>query len=209
MEYFLNKINDINILSEALKGQNEIFLFFRDTVRNIIIIADHNLPSEEPEKLQLTINNFQSTWEKFENILLTQRFPLFSSLLLLEIEWNQYATSWSPIENMTDFFERNIKKYGITNPQAVVNILSHIGVKTLLPKGFNLLTDIIKASSSSNLIFSYKHSEKLIQIIYENHITDIKNDKELFTNYLWMLDEMTIQGSSDAYWIREYLIAFR
>ena len=208
MEYFLNKIHDIKILADALKGQNEIFLFFRNTIRNIIIIADHNLPSEEPEKSQITINNFQNTWQKFEEILLAQKLPLFTDLLLLEIEWNANATSWRPIENMTDFLERNIKKFGVSNPNAVFNILSHIGDKTLLPQGITLLTYILRANGT-NIILSYKYSEKLILRVYENHLEEIKNNNEFFTNYLWMLDEMTTQGSSDAYWIREYLISFR
>jgi ABC-type oligopeptide transport system ATPase subunit len=207
MEYFLNKIHDITTLSIALKGSNEIFLFFRGTIRNIIIIADHNLPTEEPEKSQLTISNFQNTWQKFEEVLSVQKIPLFADLLLLEIEWNDTAASWRPIENMKDFFERNIKKYGASNPQAVVNILSHVGDKTLMPQGINLLADIFK--TTTKLILSYKHSEKLMHRIYENHLTEVKNNKELFTNYLWMLDEMTTQGSSDAYWIREFLISFR
>ncbi len=209
MEYFLNKIQDFTILSIALNSNNEIFLFFRDTIRNIIIIADHNLPNEEPEKSQITINNFQKTWQKFEEILLAQRLPLFADLFLLEIEWNNNASSWRPIENMTEFFVRNIKKYGATNPKAVINILSHIGVKTLLPKGINLLTNILRTNTKCNFVLAHKHSEKLILRVYENHLTEIKNNKELFTNYLWMLDEMTTQGSSDAYWIREYLISFR
>lgn len=209
MEYFLNKIHDITTLSIALKGRNEIFLFFRGTIRNIIIIADHNLPTEEPEKSQLTISNFQNTWQKFEEILSAQKIPLFTDLLLLEIEWNDTAASWRPIENMKDFFERNIKKYGASNTQAVVNILSHIGDKTLMPQGINLLVDIFRTTTNTKLLLFHKHSEKLIHRIYENHLAEVRGNKELFTNYLWMLDEMTTQGSSDAYWIREFLISFR
>ncbi|MEO7264587.1 MAG: hypothetical protein ABIW38_06715 [Ferruginibacter sp.] len=209
MEYFLNKIHDLTTLSIALKGRNEIFLFFRGTIRNIIIIADHNLPTEEPEKSQLTLSSFQNTWQKFEEILSVQKIPLFADLLLLEIEWNDNASSWRPIENMRDFLERNIKKYGVSNPQAVVNILSHIGDKTLMPQGINLLADIFKTTTNTKLILSYKHSEKLMHRVYENHLTEVRNNNELFTNYLWMLDEMTTQGSSDAYWIREFLISFR
>ena len=209
MEYFLGIIQNIDVLNKALKNNNQIFIFFRNTVTNLILITDNNLPEKEPDKIIHTISNFQKTWNKFENILSTQKIPLFADLLLLEIKWNENSFSWKPIESMSDFFERNITKYGPTNPQAVINLFSHIGDKIFLPAGINLLVDILKKSTGLKPISLYNYSEKLINRIYENHLTLVKNDNTLLNNYLWLLDEMTSQGSSDAYWIREFLVSFK
>jgi hypothetical protein len=51
--------------------------------------------------------------------------------------------------------------------------------------------------------------EKLMFRIYEYYLDDLKADKGLLQDYLWMLDQLVSQGSSDAYWIREFLISFR
>ena len=209
MEYLLNKIDEHDIMVKALKRGNEIFLFFRSTFRNLIIIADQHLPLNAEKKTRQTIDNFQKVWFKFEEVISKQKAPLFADLLLLDIEWNDNSVSWKPIENMTNFFEKNIEKYGNTRPQSVINLLSHIGDVTLLPKGISLLVEILKKTKQSTLLFYYKHSEKLMNRIYENHLPEVKSNRELLLNYLWLLDEMTTQGSSDSYWIREFLVSFK
>jgi len=209
MEYLLSKINDRDILTKALHRDNEIFLFFRGIFKNLIIIADHNLPLDNAIKTQQTIATFEKIWLKFEEVLSKQKIPLFADLLLLEIEWNDSSVTWKPIENMTDFFKRNIKKYGLSRPQTVINLLSHIGDNQLLPNGINQLVEILKTTTESKLLFYYKYSEKLMNRIYENHLPEVKANRELLLNYLWLLDEMTNQGSSDSYWIREFLVSFK
>jgi hypothetical protein len=209
MRYLFSKIHDVEVLTKAFKRNNEIFLFFRSTFKNLITIPDAHLPLDDNEKTQLTITNFQLLWKQFDEILSGFASPLFTNIFLLDIEWKDTSITWKPMESMPDFFQQAISKYGHSNHSSLVNLLSHIGDKTLLPKGINTLVKILKESKEPVLLNSIKYSDKLINRIYENHLDSVKADKELLDNYFWMLNEMTEQGSSEAYWIREFLISFK
>lgn len=208
LENMLSKFFQKNILSKAF-DRNKIWSFFRELVKNLIFITDNNLPDDNEEKLLVTINNFRKLWLDFNVILTKMPYPIFSDLLLLNIEWKEAAIKWKPIEGMKEFFKNAILIHGAENIAAVFNLLSHVGDKTLLPEGLKWLTILLKTAKDAKPILSYKYSEQLMHRVYDNHVFELKADRELLESYLWILDEMITQGSSDSYWIREFLISFR
>jgi hypothetical protein len=110
---------------------------------------------------------------------------------------------------MTIFFEKAVLKYGGAQLGAVINLLSHIGDATLLPQGINWLAAIMKSSKDPQPLGQFKYADQLLHRVYDNHLSELRADKNLFENYLWALNNMISYGSSDAYWIREFLISVR
>ncbi|RYG03284.1 MAG: hypothetical protein EOO07_32085, partial [Chitinophagaceae bacterium] len=205
LNQLLGKFFQKDVLQKAF-DKNKVWEFFRSLLTNLIIVTDKQL-FEANETIQLeAISNFKKIWVAFESFLAGARVPIFAYLLLLDIEWKNSSMHWKPLEGMHDFFKNAILKYGPGNIGSVFNLLSHIGDKTLLPEGFTWLITALKSSADPKPVLGYKHSVHLMYRLYDNHIASLKANKELLSSYLWMLDEMVTQGSSDAYWIREFLI---
>jgi hypothetical protein len=208
LKYLLNRFNDQDVLPKAF-DKNGIWDLYRGILEGIIMTADTASLDNDSEKAKNAILNFQKLWFDFETILSTMDIPIFEDLLLLNIEWKKESKEWKPITEMTIFFEKAVLKYGGAQLGAVINLLSHIGDATLLPQGINWLAAIMKSSKDPQPLGQFKYADQLLHRVYDNHLSELRADKNLFENYLWALNNMISYGSSDAYWIREFLISFR
>jgi hypothetical protein len=179
--------------------------FFRGVIENIIVLADQSVPTKDKEE---AFANFNLIWRQIDAFLTSKGSFLFSDLLL-HTKWNGGTRDWEPIKNMKPFLEEMIEKYGFFQPAVVINLLTHPGNKILMPKGISSLVSFLKKPAVPPSLMSMPFFEKLMFRIYEYYLDDLKADKGLLQDYLWMLDQLVSQGSSDAYWIREFLISFR
>ncbi len=187
---------------------NDFIKFFFGIAEKFTTIADHHLPADKPEETKHTIACFNATWAKFDEISREKGSRLFGSTILLssDVSWRQEVTHWLPIDDQADKFTEYIRHYGEDNLQAVVSLFSHIGDQTLLIPMFNWLADRLKAEKTKPAIMLIKHIEQLVGRVYYNHLHELLQDKALFENYLWLLDEMVALQSSDAYWLREFIV---
>lgn len=189
--------------------KRESITLFRGIIRNIIYTTDKNLPNDDDQLLQRTCHSFAITWQEFFRILIHKPSILSGDLLFLNIGWNENARHWKPLEGMTKFFKGLILLAGSFYPEAAVNLLSHIGDQTLLPEGVNVLWLSLQKNSSQTRLLSIPHIEQLVQRTYSNHLPALRKDPTLLANFITLLDQLVKEGSSDAYWIREYLISFK
>ncbi|RXK59210.1 hypothetical protein ESA94_13800 [Lacibacter luteus] len=211
---FLNSIIDLyyscyNSVFPDMEVKGETSRLFRDIMKNIIYDADRNLPDNNNEKLLHTINCFKNVWEEYFNILVQRETLLSGDLLFLNVGWNENSRHWKPLDVMAPFFKKLILLAGKYYPEATVNLLSHIGDQTLLPDGLTILWTSLQQNSERPTLRSIPHIEQLVYRVYNYHLIELKRNSVTLANYISMLDELIKEGSSDAYWIREYLISFK
>ncbi len=206
LDYVLEKTTVEDFIQKIMYRHDNSPEFFRGVIENIIILADQSVPTKDKE---LAFANFNLVWKQIDTFLTSRGSYIFSNLLLLDTKWNGGTRDWEPIKNMKAFFEGMIEKYGFFQPAALINLLTHPGNTILMPKGISSLVSFLKRPEVTPSLMSIPFSEKLMFRIYEHHLDDLKADKSLLEDYLWMLDQLISQGSSDAYWIREFLISFR
>lgn len=209
-EHFFKSSHAFIKLAHDSKKDNlrDIYKFFFGIAEKFINIADHHLPLDNLEETKHTVACFTATWSKFNEISQRLGSKLFASTILLntDIGWRQDVTHWLPIDNQTEEFCNYIQHYGEGNLQSVVSLLSHIGDQTLLMPMLDWLIGKFKAVETTNVIMLIKQIEQLISRVYYNHLNELLDNKRLFENYLWLLDRMVEQQSSDAYWLREFII---
>jgi hypothetical protein len=209
-EHFIRAAHTfIKLSSDSKKNKLSDFIkFFFSIAEKLINIADKNLPLDKPKETSHTIACFTATWAKFDELSRTLGSKLFGNTILLswDITWRQDVTRWPAIDGQPEKFIEYIKLYGEDSLHAVVNLLSHIGDQTLLIPMLNWLIERLKSEHTRAAIMMIKHIEQLVGRVYYNHLNEILQDKTLFTNYLWLLDEMVAQQSSDAYWLREFIV---
>ena len=116
---------------------------------------------------------------------------------------------WLPLVGKKEFYHKIVIDLGINKTQSIINVFSTIGEKTFLPEGLSWLVEIYK--KDENLITSLISlaAERLIKRLFYNHISEIKKNKQLINDFIWLLNKMVDLGSSEAYLFRENVITYK
>ncbi len=105
---------------------------------------------------------------------------------------------------------RLVTEFGQYDLKAVMRLLSGIGMEALMPHGLNWLGTVLESVENprSELADSdvFIYSEKLIRRTYYKYLREIKRDRQLQQNMLFLLDLLVDIGSSLAFIVRERLI---
>lgn len=155
------------------------------------------------------INNFWSVWEFLYSKTNEIENPIFIPQLLLDIRWRSNASSWEPLESKKLFYNNLILEFGVSNFQSILNIFSTIGEEVFMPEKLTWLVDTLNRHPELYERLLSPAAERLIKKLFYNHISQIKSRTEYISNYIWILDRMVDQGSSNAYLFRENVITYK
>lgn len=191
------------------EGKREAIKFLRGCIKNIILTADRNLPANDEATTKNTCCLFEVAWDTYARILTEKKAIISGDLLLLNISWRADVSNWLPLDNMVPFFKKAIVDIGTYYPAAVINLLSHIGDKTLLPEGFHCLWISLQQSGKQLNLLSFNGIEQLMYRVYNHHTEALIANKTILEGFIEVLDLLVSEGSSHAYWIREYLVSFK
>jgi hypothetical protein len=208
LENLLDRVTDLEFLKKALYSQNESLSFFKLIIESVFIEVQ-KVEGLDASAVEEKYSNFNHLWQHFDAYLTAKNSAIFSDLLLINTKWNSGTRLWQPIKDMGAFLEQMIAKYGALNIAAVVNLLTHPANQLLMPKGITALVNLLKNAKKPALLLSYEFMEKFTHRAYEHYLDEIKSDQALVNDYLWLLDQLILEGSSDAYWIREFMVSFR
>lgn len=208
LENIIDRVTNLEFLKKALYSQNGCLSFFKSLVESIFIEVQkiEGLDALAVEEKYLQFNHL---WQQFDAYLTAKNTAIFSDLLLVNTKWNSATRLWQPIKYMAAFLKQMIAKYGAFNIGAVVNLLTHPANQILMPKGISALVSLLKNTKNSVPLLTYEFMEEFIHRAYEYYLDEIKSDQELLSDYLWLLYQLIWEGSSDAYWIREFMVSFR
>lgn len=208
LENILDRVTDLEFLKKSLYFQNESFSFFKLLIESVFIEVQ-KVDGLDASAVEEKHSNFNHLWQHFDAYLTSKNSAIFSDLLLINTKWNSGTRLWQPVKDMGAFLEQMIAKYGALNIGAVVNLLTHPANQVLMPKGITALVNLLKNAKKPVLLLSYEFMEKFAHRAYEHYLDEIKSDQALLNDYLWLLDQLILEGSSDAYWIREFMVSFR
>jgi hypothetical protein len=187
-----------------------LFEFSSRLLESVIYKLDKILPNSNDEVLnKQLIKNFWLIWKYFFEKVLSSGKLYFTSILLCDIEWKTESTHWIVLEGEKEFYYKMIDKIGKTNTKSIINLLSTVGEKTFLPDGISRLVEIYKIDPSARVSLISHSAERLIKRLFYKHISAIKSDKKLISDFIWILDHMVDFGSSNAYLFRENVITYK
>jgi len=192
------------------RGRNDLFEFSSKIPEYVIYNLDNIIANSTDEVLnKKLIDNFWNIWEYlFEKIKSSGKLFL-THTLFLDIDWKKDLTHWKVLENKKEFYHQMVKDLGATRTQSMVNLFLTAGEQTFLPEGISWLVDIFKANTNTTASLIAPSAERMIERLFYNHISKIKNNKKLIEDYLWILNRMVDLGSSEAYLFRENVITYR
>lgn len=151
-------------------------------------------------------------WELWEHLLAQMNAAgtlRLAPKALLDVAWRSTSTSWKPLEENRRYYPRAMQQLGALHLKSVLNVLTTIGDKTLLPGALTTIVEIAKANPVQRLALYTGVAEKFSERLFHRHLRTIKSQKSLIADFIWLLTAMADAGLSSAYLLREDVITFR
>lgn len=191
-------------------GRDDLFEFSSSIVEGVVRRLDNIVASSKDETIKKqAVINFWNLWRHLFQRVVESNVPYFTNILLLDISWPDTAVHWILLEGRRDFYYEMVGKLGAKEVQALLNVFSTIGEKTFLPEGLTLIVEICKNNNSQETALTSPSAERLVKRLFYSHMSKIKKDKQLIDNFMWLLNKMVDLGSSQAYFFRENVIAYK
>lgn len=211
----LHPILDNKQLSRV--NAKELFEFIEGTLDFSVlkIVDDGNLnplPLEYPKQLE----NFWAVWQYLFDVIKVNDKKPFVSTLLFNVRYLLYdyygkavEHHWKALEDKKDFYYIMIDEVGENYVDTIMNVFSIVGPKAFLPEGLIRIVELLKRNQRQKWALIDASGERFVKKLFYNHISNIKRDKRLINDFIWLLNEMVDLGSSSAYLFRENVITYK
>lgn len=188
---------------------NTIFSFFYDTIKQVIFEAAMSISNDQADNQRIT-TLFHAAWNTLDKVNIAIEVKTYWSLFLLHINWDEGTRHWIPIEGLQPLLLKYLKEGTYHLPGSAINLLATVGDQTMLPNALLVLVSELQRLDKDNPVTLYKQTkaEVLVRNLYEYHLAKIGEEPSLMAAYRWLLDKLIDQGSTDAYWINEFVISY-
>lgn len=207
LEFILNSIfEEQNPLEGRLGLRDKFELAFKETILQL-----YEWTVDDGGKLDTdVVANFWNVWQYFFQRVEANKIKYFSSFLLLDLGWDEKLQDWQVLRENKGFYKEMVLALGKYNVAAIIGVFLTIGQKTFLPEGISILKKVLSECKLDEVVVIVSDKgEQFIKQLFHNHIAQIKNDRKLLNDYLWILNQMVDLGSSTAYLIRENVITYK
>ncbi|KEO73668.1 hypothetical protein [Anditalea andensis] len=190
--------------------RDDLFEFSVDVLKFSVVKLD-DIVANNPDKIikNKAIKQFWEVWEHLSEKIKNSGTLYFTQQLFLDTGWNEQAIDWQPLQEKKEVYHQMINDFGSSNVQSILNVFSTIGEKTFLPEGLGWLVEILKKEPLQLTALMSVATERFVKRLFYNHITEIKKNKRLIDDFVWLLDKMIELGSSEAYLFRENVITYK
>jgi flagellar biosynthesis regulator FlaF len=196
--------------ADTYRHQDDLFKFAADVLKFSVAKLDDIVANTSDDTIKnIAINHFWGVWEYLSGKIKKSRSGYFVQQLLLDTGWKEQATDWQPLHGKKEIYRQMITDFGASNVQSILNFFSTIGEKTFLPEGLSWLVELIKKEPLQSIALMSIAAERLVKRLFYNHISEIKKNKRLIDDFVWLLDKMIELGSSEAYLFRENVITYK
>lgn len=157
-------------------------------------------------------NHFWELWKYLFNKVKQSGNYFFTKELLLDVNesyWSIKSDNWKGFVNYKTQYNEFIDYFKTKSLPHIIPVFSTFGEKVFLPSGINLIVKILKEDDSSYDSLDSKNAVKLIQVLLNNHIQEIKENQSLIEDFIYILNKMIDLGYCEAYLIRECVITYK
>jgi hypothetical protein len=189
---------------------NDLFEFATDVLKFSVAKLDDIVANNPDDTIKnAAIKHFWEVWENLSEKIKRSGTGYFVQQLLLDTGWKEQAIDWQPLHDKKEIYHQMINDFGVSNVQSILNVFSTICEKTFLPEGLSWIVELLKKEPTQLNVLMSVAAERLVKRLFYNHISEIKKNKRLIGDFVWLLDNMIELGSSEAYFFRENVITYK
>lgn len=206
-----------SLVQDHRTRRNDLLECVKTTLDYLVLkLYDNGKSKMNPTLYAQQKNNFWKLWEVLFNLLpANENHPLKKKLLLniryllWDSDWIPNENDWSVLDGKKEFYKKMLLEKGKKEVSSAIHVFSTIGGKEFLPDGISWLKDIFDSDFEASACLASPSAERMIKRLFDNHISEIKKNKKLINDYLWILNRMVELGSSEAYFFRENVITYK
>lgn len=192
------------------RRRDDLFKFTEDVLKFSVAKLDEIVFNNPDDTFKnAAIKHFWEVWEYLFEKIKRSGTNYFVQQLLLDTGWKEQAMDWMPLHGKKEIYRQIIIDLGASNVQSILNVFSTVGEKTFLPEGLTWLVELLKNEPLQFTVLMSVAAERLVKRLFYNHISEIKKNKRLIDDFVWILDNMVELGSSEAYLFRENVITYK
>lgn len=199
------------ILNEEYSNKDSVE-FITEIIDFPVTLFDDVIVENDEDKIQKYGDQFWNLWQYIFKKVKGAGEPLFVKQLLLDsnnVGWSIKSSNWSGFMNKKTFYEEMIDYFGDKSMKHIINVFSSFGEKLFLPNDISWLIKFLKDDPSNRKHLNSTNAIKLIQLLFNNHINEIKKNQKLVSEYIYLLNVMVNLEHSEAYLIRECVITYK
>jgi len=191
-------------------NEGDLYEFVSNVIDTTITrFEDVIIEKKDPVIQEKYRNHFWLLWKHLYKKVAKSETQYFREQLLLDSEWKVKSSSWMVLEGNKAFYEEMLNYFGSSSLPSMIKVFSTFGEKMFLPDGIKWVVKFIKEDIEKAKHLETKSSVKLIKMLFNNHISKIKEDQNLVSDFMFILNKMVDNGSCDAYLIRECVIIYK
>lgn len=186
-----------------------------------ILISSGNVHSEEFDKFLYDLvkeniravnngeplQNFWCLWEYLCEWIIEHKNGTFMPLFLMDLDWTENSEGWHVLEGRNLFYKNFIVEWGFNLINTSIKFVSGIAFNKFMPDAVSWVAGMLKSQNANEV--ELKIAGKFIEKCFYKYGAQIKANRVLLTDYLFILDFLIGKGSSKAYMLREDLIQYK
>lgn len=194
---------------KLIRSTSDVYNFVCEILNSAITRLDDIFVDENVDGIEKYKTQFWKLWKQLFEKVKSNNSNYFQKELLLDTKWPITSDNWKGFIEEEVLYKEILESFGEKNFQSVLNVLSTFGEKSFLPDALALVVKFLQNNPENTLYLNSKASKVLIKKLIINHISFIKNNQSLVSNFIYILNKMVEIGSSEAYLIRETVITYK
>ncbi|SDZ90644.1 NACHT domain-containing protein [Bizionia paragorgiae] len=191
-------------------NEKDLYEFVSEIIDTTITrFEDVIIENKDPIIQEKYRTHFWLLWKHLYQKIVSSKSQHFRKQLLLDSKWSVKSNSWMVLDGEKAFYEEMLNYFGDSSLSSIINVFSTFGEKMFLPDGIKWIVKFIKEDIEKAKHLESKSSVKLIKMLFNNHISKIKEDQNLVSDFMFILNKMVDNGSCEAYLIRECVIIYK
>ncbi|WP_157757781.1 nSTAND3 domain-containing NTPase [Elizabethkingia occulta] len=156
---------------------------------------------------RIQLENFWIFWEFLEKWMISNRNAIFLPVFLFDINWVESSEKWSVLEGKSLYFKNFITTLGFNRINSSIKFLSGIAFNNFMPDSISWIVPMLQSQNAEQV--DNNILEKLIEKAFYRYGGKIKRDKNILSDFLFILDFLVRRSSPKAYMLREELLQFK
>lgn len=194
---------------EFNKTTKDLYKFTQEVLDHMITMLDDIVVAGNEDEIQKYASHFWKLWAHLFTMCKTSEKSYYANQLLLDNNWPIKGEAWAGFIDQKPLFKKIVQKYGTKNFSSILNVYATFGEKHFLPEGILDLVKFLEENPKNRMELMGRKGKTLIEKLYRNHIHTIKTEQQLVRAFLYLLNLMVDQGSSEAYVMRENVIHYK
>ncbi|RKE80775.1 ATP-binding protein [Chryseobacterium sp. AG363] len=152
-------------------------------------------------------DNFWTLWDVLREWTLENETTVYIPLFFMDLDWTAESENWHVLEGKSLYYKEFITKYGFNKINECIKFLSGVAFQQFMPESLSWVALMLKSQNAYEV--NRKLLENFAEKAFYKYGNDIKTNKELLADYLFILDFLITIISPKAYMLKDELIQYK